>query len=91
MGWCERIRGPPARHDCIRPSPLFSFLQFVMLSKLAGMGAARQIHMESLPFHVPDLNPVEWLWRQLQESELPNLACSDLEEIHLQFHISEVG
>lgn len=51
-------------------------------------GAARQIHIEPLPFYAPDLNPVEWLWQHLKESELRNLPCLDLEELHMQFHLA---
>jgi transposase len=51
-------------------------------------GAARQIHIEPLPFYAPDLNPIEWLWRQLKESEMRNLPCLDLEELHLEFHLA---
>ncbi len=50
--------------------------------------AARQIHIEPLPFYAPDLNPAEWLWRHLKEAELPNLACLDLEQLHMEFHLA---
>jgi transposase len=46
------------------------------------------IHLESLPSYAPDLNPVEWLWRHLKEVEMRNLACGDLEELHLELHLA---
>ncbi|MDB6068575.1 MAG: Transposase [Pedosphaera sp.] len=50
-------------------------------------GVGRQMQIEPLPFYAPDLNPVEWLWRQLKEVELRNLACLDLEELHMPFYL----
>jgi transposase len=58
------------------------------VQEFLAQGAAHQIHIEPLPFYAPDLNPVEWLWRQLKEAELPNLACLDVEELHLQLHLA---
>lgn len=46
------------------------------------------IVVERLPSYAPDLNPVEWLWRQLKEVELRNLSCRDLEQLHLEFHLA---
>src|SRR5687768_4202265 len=54
---------------------------------LAGAGRG-QVHLEVLPPYAPDLNPVEWAWRHLKEVELRNLACRDLEELHLEFHLA---
>jgi transposase len=51
-------------------------------------GAARSIHIESLPPYAPELNPVEWLWGHCKEVELRNLACLDLEELHMEFHLA---
>ena len=53
---------------------------------LAEVGDA--IHLEALPPYAPDLNPVEWLWRHLKEVEMRNLACGDLEELHLELHLA---
>jgi transposase len=53
-------------------------------ASLAEAGDA--ISVESLPPYAPDLNPVEWLWRHLKEVELRNLACQDLDELHLELH-----
>lgn len=50
--------------------------------------AGDAIHLESLPAYAPDLNPVEWLWRHLKEVEMRNLACGDLEELHLELHLA---
>lgn len=58
------------------------------VKEFLSQGAARQIHIEPLPFYAPDLNPVEWLWRQLKESEMANLVCLDLEELHMHLHLA---
>jgi transposase len=50
--------------------------------------AGDAIHVESLPPYAPDLNPVEWLWRHLKEVEMRNLACRDLDELHLELHLA---
>ena len=50
--------------------------------------AGDAIHLESLPSYAPDLNPVEWLWRHLKEVEMRNLACGDLEELHMELHLA---
>ena len=54
---------------------------------MAGVDA-RKIHLEPLPPHAPDLNPVEWMWQQMKHVEPRNLACMDLEESHLEFHLA---
>lgn len=46
------------------------------------------IAVQRLPPYAPDLNPVEWLWRHLKEVELRNLACRDLEQLHLELHLA---
>lgn len=48
----------------------------------------RRIRVEFLPPYAPDLNPVEWAWRQLKGVEMKNLVCRDLEEIHQEFHLA---
>jgi transposase len=53
---------------------------------LAEVGPA--IHLELLPPYAPDLNPVEWLWKHLKRVELGNLACLDLEELHMELHLA---
>lgn len=50
--------------------------------------AGGKIHLEALPPYAPDLNPVEWLWRHLKEFELRNLACLDLEQLHMELHLA---
>lgn len=47
---------------------------------------AGKIHLEALPPYAPDLNPVEWLWKQLKKVELGNLTCLDLEPLHMELH-----
>lgn len=54
---------------------------------LTGIGE-KEIALELLPGYAPDLNPVEWLWKQLKYVELRNKACMDLEESHLEFHLA---
>ena len=50
--------------------------------------AGDAIHVEPLPPYAPDLNPVEWLWRQMKEVELRNLSCLDLEQLHMELHLA---
>jgi putative transposase len=45
------------------------------------------VHVGPLPPYAPDLNPVEWLWRQVKEVELRNLTCLDLDQLHLELHL----
>lgn len=54
---------------------------------LAG-GGAHCVQLEALPPYAPQLNPVEWLWCHCKEVEMPNLACMDLEELHLELHLA---
>jgi transposase len=51
-------------------------------------GAARWARVEPLPPYAPDLNPVEWLWTHLKDVEMRNLACLDLEQLHMEFHLA---
>jgi transposase len=53
---------------------------------LAEAGGA--IRVEPLPPYAPDLNPVEWLWRQLKEVELRNLTRLDLDQLHMELHLA---
>jgi transposase len=53
---------------------------------LVEVGSA--IHLEVLPGYAPDLNPVEWLWKHLKRVALRNLACLDLEELHMELHLA---
>jgi transposase len=50
--------------------------------------AGDAIHLEPLPAYAPDLNPVEWMWRHLKEVEMRNLACLDLDQLHLELHLA---
>jgi transposase len=50
--------------------------------------AGGAIHVEPLPSYAPDLNPVEWLWRQMKEVEMRNLTCLDLEQLHMELHLA---
>ena len=48
----------------------------------------KHLLVEWLPAYAPDLNPVEWLWKQLKYVQLRNRTCLDLEELHLEFHVA---
>src|SRR5256885_434097 len=50
--------------------------------------ARGKIHLEPLPAYAPDLNPVEWLWKHLKKVELRNLACLDLEQLHMELPLA---
>jgi transposase len=50
--------------------------------------AGDAIQVEPLPPYAPDLNPVEWLWRQVKEVELRNRTCLDLEQLHMELHLA---
>jgi transposase len=50
--------------------------------------AGDAIHVEPLPPYAPELNPVEWLWRQMKEVEMRNLTCLDLEQLHMELHLA---
>jgi transposase len=55
---------------------------------LSGRGA-KKVHVEPLPGYAPDLNPLDQgCWQQLKHVELRNLACMDLEELHLELHLA---
>jgi transposase len=40
-----------------------------------------KVLLEQLPAYAPELNPVEYLWAQLKQHELANLAPKDLQEL----------
>jgi transposase len=55
---------------------------------LNGKGA-RRIHVEAMPGYAPDLSPLDQgFWHHLKHVELRNLACMDLEELHLETHLA---
>lgn len=50
---------------------------------------AQRIHVETLPGYAPDLNPLDQgLWQHLKQVEMRNLACLDLEELHLELDLA---
>lgn len=51
-------------------------------------GTNGEVRVEPLPAYAPDLNPVEWMWQHLKHVELRNVACLDLEQLHLEFHLA---
>ena len=55
---------------------------------LAGDGRKR-VQVEAMPGYAPDLSPLDQgFWHHLKHVELRNLACMDLEELHLQTHLA---
>ena len=55
---------------------------------LADEGAKR-VQVEAMPGYAPDLSPLDQgFWHHLKHVELRNLACMDLEELHLQTHLA---
>jgi transposase len=51
--------------------------------------AGRGIRVERLPGYAPELNPWDTGgWDHLKHVELGNVACLDLEELHLQLHLA---
>jgi transposase len=58
------------------------------IKEFLAAGAARSIHIEPLPPYAPELNPVEWLWSHSKKVELRNVACLDLEQLHMELHLA---
>jgi transposase len=51
--------------------------------------AGRGIEVERLPGYAPDLNPWDTGgWDHLKHVELRNVACLDLDELHLELHLA---
>jgi len=52
-------------------------------------GTRGKIWLEALPGYAPDLNPWdEGGWHHLKDVQMANVVCSDLEELHEQFHLA---
>ena len=50
---------------------------------------AKRIHLEALPGYAPDLSPLDQgCWHHLKDVEMGNLACRDMEELHLEFYLA---
>jgi transposase len=49
---------------------------------------AKTVHLEMLPPYAPDLNPAEWMWRHFKQIEMCNLACLNLDELHVEFDLA---
>jgi transposase len=48
-----------------------------------------KVRLEALPSYAPDLNPWdEGGWNHLKNSEMRNLVCRDLEQLHQEFHLA---
>jgi transposase len=51
--------------------------------------APKRMHVEPMPAYAPDLSPLDQgFWHHLKHVELRNLACMDLEELHLETHLA---
>ena len=52
-------------------------------------GGAKRIHVEAMPGYAPDLSPLDQgCWQHLKHVEMRNLACMDIEELHLEVHLA---
>jgi transposase len=59
------------------------------VKEFLGSARGRGVQVERLPGYAPDLNPWdEGGWDHLKHVEMRNLACLDLEELHLQLHLA---
>jgi transposase len=59
------------------------------VQEFLGSAAGRGIQVERLPGYAPDLNPWDaGGWDHLKHVALRNLACRDLEELHLELHLA---
>jgi transposase len=52
-------------------------------------GGAKRIYLEAMPGYAPDLSPLDQgCWQHLKHVEMRNLACMDLEALHLEVHLA---
>ncbi|MCE9561255.1 MAG: IS630 family transposase [Planctomycetes bacterium] len=52
-------------------------------------GGAKRVHLEAMPGYAPDLSPLDQgCWQHLKHVEMRNVACLDLEELHLEVHLA---
>lgn len=52
-------------------------------------GGAQRVHLEAMPGYAPDLSPLDQgCWQHLKHVEMRNLACLDIEELHLEVHLA---
>ena len=59
------------------------------VSQFLSSPVGQRMHVERLPGYAPDLNPWDTGgWDHLKHVELRNIACLDLEELHLQLHLA---
>jgi transposase len=59
------------------------------VSQFLSSPVGQRMHVERLPGYAPDLNPWDsGGWDHLKHLELRNVACLDLEELHLQLHLA---
>lgn len=58
-----------------------------MKAFLAG-GGARFVHLERLPAYAPELNPDEGVWQHLNQVELRNLCCRDLDHLSVELSLA---
>jgi transposase len=49
----------------------------------------QDVQVEPLPAYAPDLNPLDaGAWQHLKHVEMRNLACLDLEDLHLELSLA---
>src|SRR5581483_1507502 len=59
------------------------------VKEFLGSRAGRGIRVERLPGYAPELNPWDaGAWDHLKHVELRNVACLDLEALHLELHLA---
>jgi transposase len=51
-------------------------------------GAAKRLHLMSLPAYAPELNPQEGVWRWLKRVALANVCCDDLGEVRYELRLA---
>jgi transposase len=52
-------------------------------------GGARRVHLEAMPGYAPDLSPLDQgCWHHLKHVEMRNVACMDLDALHLEVHLA---
>ena len=78
----KQLRWTLARQESLNGSHSVEFPVHLMRAADEGL-------LETLPGYAPDLNPWdEGGWNHLKNTEMRNLACKDLEELHEQFHLA---
>ena len=48
--------------------------------------AGRRIQVERLPAYAPELNPCEWVWEHLKDTELRGVCCLNIRQLKWRLH-----